>query len=94
MTVHLTTTVAASLVFQTVVVSFISFLTWFWLLRNYLASRLGVFSFMTPVFGVVLGVLLLNEPIEARFVIGTGMVLCGIFIVSAQSVLVGMWSRK
>lgn len=94
MTVHLTTTVAASLLFQTVVVSFISFLTWFWLLRNYLASRLGVFSFMTPVFGVVLGVLLLDEPIEARFVVGTGMVLFGIFIVSAQSALAGMWSKK
>lgn len=92
--VHLTPTVVASLLFQTVVVSFISFLTWFWLLRNYLASRLGVFSFMTPVFGVALGVLVLDEPIETQFVIGTGMVLCGIFIVSAQSALTGMWSKS
>jgi drug/metabolite transporter (DMT)-like permease len=38
--------------------SFLSFLTWFWLLTQYRASQLGVFSFMTPVLGVILGVLL------------------------------------
>ena len=45
--------------FQAVIVSFASFLAWFWLLRRYLASPLGVFSFLTPVFGVVLGIWLL-----------------------------------
>ena len=40
-----------SLLFQSVVVSFASFLIWFWLLRHYLASRLGVVSFLTPLFG-------------------------------------------
>ena len=34
-------------------VSFASFLLWFWMLRKYLASRLGVFSFMTPLFGML-----------------------------------------
>ena len=53
-----------SLLFQSLVVSFASFLVWFWLLRNYLASRLGVFSFMTPLFGMAFGVWLLNEPLE------------------------------
>jgi drug/metabolite transporter (DMT)-like permease len=83
----------ASLVFQSVVVSFISFLTWFWLLRNYLASRLGVFSFMTPVFGVLLGAWLLDEPLEPRFVLGAVMVLCGILVVSAHGLLLQGWRR-
>jgi drug/metabolite transporter (DMT)-like permease len=85
--VKFSTAVVASLVFQTVVVSFISFLTWFWLLRTYLASRLGVFTFMTPVFGVALGVLVLNEPLEAGFVVGALMVMAGIFVVSAHTML-------
>ena len=72
----------AHLAFQTVVVSFASFLAWFWLLRRYLASRLGVFSFMTPVFGVVLGVLLLAEPLEPGFVAGALLVVAGILLVS------------
>lgn len=73
-----------SLAFQTLVVSFASFLAWFWLLRHYLASRLGVFSFMTPMFGVVQGAWLLNERIESNFLVGALLVLTGIVVVSAS----------
>ena len=41
-----------SLLFQTVVVSFFSYLIWFSLLRRYQASSLGILTFMTPVFGI------------------------------------------
>ena len=75
----------ANLAFHTLVVSFASFLVWFWLLRHYLASRLGVFSFMTPLFGIVLGAWLLDEPIEASFVLGAVPVLLGIVLVSGGS---------
>lgn len=72
----------ASLLFHSLVVSFASFLVWFWLLRHYLASRLGVFSFMTPLFGVLLGAWLLAEPIELSFLLGAVPVLVGIVLVS------------
>lgn len=71
-----------ALAFQTLIVSFASFLVWFWLLRHYLASRLGVFSLMTPVFGVVLGAWLLKERIEPSFFAGALLVLAGILLVS------------
>ena len=71
-----------SLAFHSVVVSFASFLVWFWLLRHYLASRLGVFSFLTPLFGILLGAWLLSEPIEASFLMGAVPVLLGIVLVS------------
>ncbi len=74
----------SSLFFQTVIVSFASFLIWFWLLRTYLASQLGVFSFMTPFFGVCFGVLFLAEPLELSFLIGAICVLSGIGIVSGH----------
>ncbi len=80
---HATPQVWASLVFHSVIVSFASFLLWFWLLRQYLASRLGVYSFMTPLFGIVLGALLLQEPLEASFLLGAIPVLAGIVLVSA-----------
>lgn len=82
-----TPTVWFSLLFHSVVVSFASFLLWFWLLRKYLASRLGVFSFMTPLFGMALGAWLLHEPIESRFLIGAVPVLLGIVLVSGG----GQW---
>lgn len=71
-----------SLLFQSLVVSFASYLTWFWLLRHYLASRLGVFSFLTPLFGVALGVWLLDEPLEPSFLVGAILVCAGIVLVS------------
>jgi drug/metabolite transporter (DMT)-like permease len=71
-----------SSLFQALVVSFASYLTWLWLLRNYLASRLGVFSFMTPFFGIAFGVWLLHEPLEASFVAGAVLVIAGIVLVS------------
>ncbi len=73
-----------SLLFHALVVSFASYLAWFWLLRHYLASRLGVFSFLTPLFGVAFGVALLDEPLEPGFVAGALMVMAGIVMVSGH----------
>ncbi len=81
------TVVWAHLGFQSLIVSFASFLTWCWLLRRYLASRLGVFSFLTPLFGVVLGVGLLGEALETPFIVGSVLVLIGIGLVSGRLAL-------
>lgn len=93
-----TPVVWASLAFHALVVSFASFLAWFWLLRHYLASRLGVFSFLTPLFGLLLGAWLLNEAIDPSFLLGVGPVLLGIVLVSGHSWLSPWlqrsWRRK
>ncbi len=73
-----------SLAFHGIVVSFIAFLVWFWLLTKYKASQLGILSFMTPVFGVLLGSWWLGERIEANFIIGSAMIIGGILIVSSH----------
>jgi drug/metabolite transporter (DMT)-like permease len=80
--VTLTPVAWASLLYQGVVVSFASYLTWFWLLRRYLASRLSVFSFMTPLFGVTFGVVLLGDALTPAFGAGAVLVLLGITLVS------------
>ncbi|QTN45576.1 DMT family transporter [Ectopseudomonas mendocina] len=79
----------ASIVLQGVVVSFFTYLAWFWLLRRYLASNMAVFSFMTPLFGVTFGVLVLDEPLTLNFVIGAVLVLSGITLVSSEA-----WLRR
>ncbi|MCW2311198.1 EamA family transporter [Rhodoferax antarcticus] len=75
-------------------VSFASFLTWFWLLRHYLAARLGVFSFLTALFGMGFGVWLLGEPLEPRFVLGATLVLAGVMLVSSHGWLSAGRARR
>ena len=81
-TIHWSVLSLTSLLFHTVVVSFASYLIWFWLLKKYLASQLGVFSFLTPIFGMCFGVILLNEQLELNFLVGTCFVLMGVMVVS------------
>jgi drug/metabolite transporter (DMT)-like permease len=69
---------ALALVWQVTVVAFGSYLAWFSLLRRYSSARLGVLSFMTPVFGVAAGIILLGDRIDAGFGIGAMMILGGI----------------
>ena len=57
---------AASLAFQAVVVAFVSYLVWFWLLRRYPATVMSSFTFLTPVFALLLGVGLLGEPLTLQ----------------------------
>ncbi|MEP7207375.1 MAG: DMT family transporter [Casimicrobiaceae bacterium] len=77
-------TAVASLTFQVVVVAFATYLAWAWLLTRYLASRLAVFSFMTPLFGVLFGVLLLHEPLAPGFGIAIALVVTGIALVNIR----------
>jgi drug/metabolite transporter (DMT)-like permease len=76
-----------SLLFQTLVIAIASYLAWFWLLRHYLTSRLMLLSLLTPIFGVLLGALLLGDPIDLRFGCGALLVLAGILVVNARQIL-------
>jgi len=81
----LTPTVVAAFAYQCVVVAFVSYLTWFWLLRHYLAARLSVFAFLTPLFGVLGGVLLLGEPLTVSFMLAAILVGAGIYLVNLKT---------
>ena len=72
----------SSMLFQVLIVTFASYLVWFWLIRHYPATRLASFTLLTPVFGLVLGALLLNEPITLRLVVALAAVAAGIVLVN------------
>jgi drug/metabolite transporter (DMT)-like permease len=76
-----------AMAYQIVVVAFASYLAWFWLLTRYLAGRLLVFSFLTPLFGVGFGMILMRDQPSLNFFAAAAMVVGGI-------VLVNMPSRK
>ncbi|NLY64277.1 MAG: DMT family transporter [Alcaligenaceae bacterium] len=72
-----------SLAYQTLIISCTTYFVWIWLMRKYLTARLGVLSFMTPMFGVLLGILLLDEPLEPAFLLGSALTLSGLVIVNS-----------
>jgi len=82
--IALTPLALASLAYQGVIVAFASYLAWFWLLTRYLAARLSVFSFMTPLFGVLAGVVILDEPLTPTFVGAALLVGAGIVLVNRR----------
>jgi drug/metabolite transporter (DMT)-like permease len=74
----------SSMAFQIVIVTAVSYLVWFWLIRSYPATRLAAFTLLTPVFGLALGALLLGEPITPRLVVALGAVAAGIVLVNRR----------
>jgi drug/metabolite transporter (DMT)-like permease len=74
--------VVASLGYQGIIVAFASYLVWFWLIQVYPVSDLSGFTFFTPIFGVLLGGLLLHEPLTAKLLTGAGLVTGGMILVN------------
>jgi drug/metabolite transporter (DMT)-like permease len=72
----------AALGFQTVIVTFASYLVWFWLIRHYPATRISAFTLLTPVFGLLAGVLLLGDRVTLRLVLALIAVSFGIALVN------------
>lgn len=80
--VHMTPLIAGCLVYQIVWVAFITYLAWFWLVRHYPASRLTSFTFLTPLFGVIAGGMLLHESITTMLLFALVLVGTGIYLVN------------
>src|SRR5262245_12728075 len=71
----------ASLVYQTIVIS-TTFSLWFALIVRFSASRLSAFTFLTPLFGVAFGHLILGEPLTGAFAVAVVLVAGGLILVN------------
>jgi len=80
-----TPAVIGAFAYQIVVVAFVSYAAWFWLVARYPASRLAAFTFLTPVFGVAFGGLLLSEPIGPALLLALVLMATGIYLVNRPS---------
>ncbi len=79
---QINSSIVGSLFYQSVIVAFISYLVWFKLIHQYSVSRLSAFTFFTPIFGVLSGVLFLKEELTVSLMIGLPLVSIGIFLVN------------
>ena len=73
-----------SLALQTAIGAFASYLAWMWLLRHYPVTQMSSFTFLTPVFALVFGVLLLGEPLTVQLVLALAGVAVGIVLVNRK----------
>ncbi|MDA8248011.1 MAG: DMT family transporter [Rhodospirillales bacterium] len=74
----------ACLFYQTVVVAFASYLLWFWLLLLYPAARLSGFTFLTPLFGIVAGGVLLGEALSTGLLVGLAAICAGLQLLNRR----------
>lgn len=72
----------ASLIFQGVFVVGVTYLVWFVMLRTYPATGLTSFAFLSPVFGVLCGGLLLGEPLSLRIFAALALISAGLLLVN------------
>ena len=74
----------AAMAFQIVCVASLGFLAWFWLLSIYPSSSVASFSFLSPVFAVILGWLLLSEDVALSVWVALVLVASGIFLINRK----------
>lgn len=67
-----------ALLYLAVFGSALTFTLYYWLLRRVRASRVALIAYATPVIAVATGVLVLHEPLTARFLVGGLFVIAGV----------------
>ncbi len=75
-----------ALAFQILCVASFGFLCWFWLLKIYPATSVASFSFLSPVFSVILGVLLLGETASPNLLAALVLVALGLYLINRRQV--------
>ncbi|APX11324.1 DMT family transporter [Tateyamaria omphalii] len=72
------------LAYQIVFIASFGFLFWFYLMKIYPASGVASFSFLSPVFAVVLGWVILGEDISATIWLALGLVAVGLVLINRK----------
>ena len=73
-----------SMLAQTVVGAFASYLAWMWMLGRYPATKISVFVFLTPLFALLFGHLVLGEQVTSTLLLALALVAVGIVLVNRK----------
>jgi drug/metabolite transporter (DMT)-like permease len=69
-----------ALLYLAIVGSALPFSLYFWLLKHQTATALSLINYATPIIAIAVGALFLAEPVTARIVAGTVLVLVGVAV--------------
>jgi drug/metabolite transporter (DMT)-like permease len=83
---HFSPFAITSLLLQTAVGAFASYLAWMWMLGRYPATKISVFVFFTPLFALLFGALWLQESVTPGLLAALAMVAVGIVLVNRKPV--------
>ena len=72
------------LLFQGIIVAAGGFLFWLWLVSVYPASSVASFSFLSPIFTIFFGWLLLNETFDISFFLAAFLVILGLICINKK----------
>ena len=73
-----------SVAVQTGVGAFASYLAWMWMLGHYPATKISAFVFLTPLFALLFGNLMLGEAVTATLLVSMALVAGGIVLVNRK----------
>ncbi len=73
-----------SMLAQTAIGAFASYLAWMWMLGHYPATKISVFVFLTPLFALLFGTWLLGETATPTLLASLGLVAVGIVLVNRK----------
>jgi drug/metabolite transporter (DMT)-like permease len=68
--------------YTSIIVAFASYVAWFWLVRNYPPTLVSSFTFLSPVFGVIAGHLMLGEAFTPSLAVALALIALGIILVN------------
>ena len=71
--------------FQVQVIASFGYLLWLWLLGIYPAAQVASFSFLSPLFGVLFGGLLLDERLGPGLAVAAGLLAVGLVLLNRPS---------
>jgi drug/metabolite transporter (DMT)-like permease len=71
-----------ALAYQIFFVVSITYVVWFALIAKYSATRLSAFTFLSPLFGVAAGHLVLDDPLTPAFLLAVALVAVGLVLVN------------
>lgn len=81
---HFSPFAITSLLLQTVIGAFASYLAWMWMLGHYPATKISVFVFFTPLFALLFGALWLHEIVTPGLLAALATVAAGIVLVNRR----------
>ena len=75
----------SSMLIQTIVGAFISYLAWMWMLGRYPATKISGFVFLTPLSALLVGSLWLGEALTLPLILGLVCVAVGMLLVNRKN---------
>jgi drug/metabolite transporter (DMT)-like permease len=81
---HITPNALFAVVWLGLLGSGLAYLVFFRILGRWGATRTSLVAYLLPVYGIVLGAFVLHEEIDARLLIGTGLVIAGVALVNSK----------